>query len=181
MMGRPRYEYTSTYVWTDMDVLESIIRGCAFEVNRVLDIACGPNRAIEMALELLKPNVRYYAIDIRPEPLSLKKKESRDSEGIVADATNTPFVSGSFDIVFFHHAIDDIIETRGRGSLPDFTREGARVVRRGGTLAFSHAILSGDKYTRLAGLEDVRRAWRGRGTMKRIHGKLQDWLIFEGS
>lgn len=181
MKERPCYEYASTYVWTDMDVLESVIRGCVFEKQRVLDIACGPNRAIETALESVMPNARYYAIDIRPEPLSLKKEGFRDIEGIVADATHIPFVSGSFDIVFFHHSIDDIIETRGKGSLPDFMREGERVARRGGTLAFSHAILSGDPYTRLAGLEDVRKAWNRKGTMRRIQGRLQDWLVFEGS
>lgn len=179
MKGRPRYEYTSSYIWTDMDILKSVIRGCVFEKQRILDIACGPNRAIETALELVKPNVRYFAIDIRPEPLILKKKESKGLEGIVADATCTPFVSGSFDIVFYHHAIDDIIETRGKGSLPDFTREGERIVRKGGTLAFSHAILPGDPYTKLAGLEDVRKVWMKKGTMRRIQGNLQDWLIFE--
>lgn len=179
MKGWPRYEYTSSYIWTDMDILKSVIEGCVFEKYRALDIACGPNRAIEAALGSVKPNVRCFAIDIRPEPLAIKKEENRELEGIVADATCTPFVSGSFDIVFYHHAIDDIIETRGKGSLPGFTREGERIVRRGGTLAFSHAILSGDPYTELAGLEDVRKVRTRKGSMRRIRGDLQEWLIYK--
>lgn len=178
-MRRTRYEYSTPYTWTDRDVLESIIRGCDFKAQRALDVACGPNRAIEGALERAKPSVSYLALDLRPEPLFIKRGRSKALEGVVADATQLPFVSGAFDAIFYHHAIDDIIETRGKGSIPEFIGEGIRILRSGGTLAFSHAILSGDPYTELAGLEDVRGALTGEGKMRYIQGNLQDWLIFE--
>jgi len=180
-MKRKQYDYSAAYIWTDMDVLKSIIQGCHFKAQRALDIACGPNRAIESALELVKPSVSYFALDLRPEPLFIKRGESQALEGVVADATQLPFISGSFDVIFYHHAIDDIIETRGKGSISDFIEEGMRILRSGGTLVFSHAILSGDPYTELAGLEDVKVALAGEGKTQYMHGNLQDWLIFEKS
>ena len=156
-----------------------VIRSCDFKAQRALDVACGPNRAIEVFLKANGPGVNYLALDLRPEPLRIRRGRSKALEGVVADATRLPFVSGAFDVIFYHHAIDDIVETRGEGSIPEFIGEGIRALRGGGTLAFSHAILPEDPYTELAGLEDVRAVLRGEGKMRCIQGNRQEWLIFE--
>jgi ubiquinone/menaquinone biosynthesis C-methylase UbiE len=178
-MRETQYEYSTAYIWTDRDILEGVIRACDFRAQRALDVACGPNRAIELALEPIEPDVRCLALDLRPEPLYIRRGRSKALEGVVADATRLPFVPGAFDAIFYHHAIDDIIETRGKGAIPEFIGEGIRALRSGGTLAFSHALLSGDPYTEIAGLEDVRVALGGDGKMRCIRGNLQDWLIYE--
>jgi hypothetical protein len=92
-----------------------------------------------------------------------------------------PFAPESFDAVFFRHAIADIVETRGRGSIPLFVDEGMRIVRSGGLLAFSHAVLPEDPFTKMADLEDIIKVLPMDGEKVCIRGDYQSWLVYEKS
>ncbi|MGQ9514937.1 MAG: class I SAM-dependent methyltransferase [Thermoproteota archaeon] len=174
-----RYRYLTTYTWGEPDLLNALIEDCEIKMHGILDVACGPNRIVEIATKCIKSSSLYIALDIRPEPIILKRNESKIVQGVVADALFMPFISESYDIVFYHHAIDDIVETRGKGSIPDLIAEGERVVRSGGALVFSHSIIAGDRSTKIVGLDDVKKELDYRGEIKQIRGTFQSWLIFK--
>jgi hypothetical protein len=90
-----------------------------------------------------------------------------------------PLKSASIDLFFFHHAIDDILETEGMGGVESALNESLRVTPPGGVIAFSHRVFEYDEFTKKISLGDIETLLAGIGSFdkKRCHGGQQDWLI----
>ena len=171
--------YSSWYDWTDRNILESILNECSPRV--VVEAASGPNVAVPTILHNIHLNSAYVSIDIRKEHLQLQSLplHSKENQGIMADATYLPLRDGSVDLFIFHHALDDILETKGFNGMWASITEALRTLRHNGQMIFSHCVFSNDRYTKEISLENVARFLKKImiGSFQSIKGRRQEWLF----
>jgi len=173
--------YRHWYHWSDRGVLEAILRERRRPGLLVVEVATGPNVAVPRAVGRAAPSSRYVTLDVEREHILLQRAGSGgvEVEGVVADATCPPLVDGCADIFVFHHAIDDIFETRGVEGVRASVEAALRALRGGGCLVFSHSVFASDPFTERVGLADVRALLEGRirGQIQELEGPAQSWLI----
>jgi ubiquinone/menaquinone biosynthesis C-methylase UbiE len=110
---------------------------------RVLDVGPGSGRYTLAAAQRLGPEGQLVAVDIEPKIIErlqarLRAEGVNNVEARVADVHDLPFDGGTFDAVSLMSVIGEIPEP-GR-ALAEFHR----VLRPGGTLAFSEVLLDPD-------------------------------------
>lgn len=124
----------------------------------------------------------YIAVDTNADCLrGQQRQRSRDLHCIQANSCKLPLRTSSADLVVFHHAIDDILETCGPSGVYDSIGEALRVVRPGGYMIFSHCFIEHDPYTSEISLEDVEEMLEefGQANYNRRRARHQDWLFLE--
>ena len=104
----------------------------ASRLTRVLDVGCGSN--LDYDLALADRGVQIVAVDFSSSFLELAPRHPR-IELRLADATNLPFVPGSFDGVICSEVAEHVPDDRA------VVNEIARVLRPGGVLVFTVPIL----------------------------------------
>jgi ubiquinone/menaquinone biosynthesis C-methylase UbiE len=179
-MEKHSQSFSNWYNWTDQDVLEKLLMDYR-NPNIVIEVASGPNIAIPFIIEKKKISCFYISIDLEKSHINLQKKGigTKNVEGLIGDASNSPLINECVDIFVFHHAIDDIIETKGFKGLYASLEEAIRVLKKGGCMIFSHCIFSSDPFTKDINLSIVQSFLEGRikGNFRRVQGSMQDWLF----
>jgi ubiquinone/menaquinone biosynthesis C-methylase UbiE len=100
--------------------------------DRALDVATGAGHTAGALLEADTDSV--VATDIAPEMITTTKREFPDVAGVVCDAEQLPFASGSFDAVTCRIAAHHFPDPEA------FLGEVARVLEPGGTFAFEDNV-----------------------------------------
>jgi len=179
----PHETYSYWYNWTDLNILETLLRKCNSPNFLVVEVATGPNIAIPHVLKKITSSFRYVSLDMEKAHIQLQKEGdgTANVEGVIGDATHLPFRLRCVDVFVFHHAIDDILETRGFQGVKTSIEGALRVLKQGGFMIFSHSVFSYDPYTLNISLSDVQAFLQNRidGCFKRIQGPRQDWLLVE--
>ena len=179
----PRKTYSSWYSWSDLSVLETVLRAYHGSDPLVVEVATGPNIAVPHVLKKSASSFRYVSLDLEKTCIQLQRNGvgNMNVEAVVGDAVNLPFRHKCVDIFIFHHAIDDILETRGLEGLRASIENALRTLKIGGTIIFSHSVFDYDQYTLKIDLFKVQALLRNRveGYFKKIDGPRQKWLIVE--
>jgi len=179
----PQEIYSHWYNWTDLNILETLLRRCNRPDLLVVEVATGPNVAVPLVLKRITSSYRYVALDIEKAHIQLQKEGggTANVEGVIGDAAHLPFRHGCADVFVFHHAIDDILETRGFEGVKASIEEALRTLKAGGFMIFSHSVFSYDAYTLNISLSDVQAFLQNRisGCFRGIQGSRQDWLLVE--
>lgn len=144
-------------------------------------MATGPNIAVPYVLKRIGLPFRYVSFDIEKRHINLQKEGIQDVEGVVGDATYLPLWSRCVDVFVFHHAIDDILETRGSEGVRTSIEQALRTIKAGGCMIFSHSIFAFDPYTLKMDLSEVQDFLQTRikGKFQNIDGSRQTWLLVE--
>jgi len=179
----PREIYSHWYNWSDLHILETLFRRCYGPDFLVVEVATGPNVAVPYALKRLAPSFRYVSLDVERNHVQLQKQGAGNTnvEGLVGDATQLPFRDRCVDTFVFHHAIDDIFETRCLEGVITSIQEALRTLKAGGSLIFSHNVFTYDPYTLKINLTYVQDFLQRRikGRFQTIDGPKQRWLLIE--
>jgi SAM-dependent methyltransferase len=179
-MKKDHNRYSNWYNWTDKDVLEKLLVDYRNH-NIVIEVASGPNIAVPFIINKNKMPCFYVSIDLERSHIQLQRKGigTKNVQGLIGDATNSPLRNECVDIFIFHHAIDDIIETKSFEGLYASLREASRTLKKGGCMIFSHSVFSSDPFTKNINLSIVQSFLEGRikGSFRRYQGSLQDWLF----
>ena len=132
-------------------------------------------------LKRIGSSFHYVSFDIEKKHINLQKEGVQIVEGVVGDAVHLPLRHGCVDIFVFHHAIDDILETRGSEGIRASIEEALRTLKAGGCVIFSHCIFSYDPYTLEMDLSDVQDFLQSKvkGRFRNIDGSRQRWLLVE--
>jgi len=179
----PREVYSHWYNWSDLNVLETLLRRCYSPDFLVVEVATGPNITVPRALKKVAPSFRYVALDMERTHIQLQRAGvgAASVQGVVGDAVHLPLRSGCVDVFVFHHAIDDILETRGFGGVKASVEGVLRVLKAGGSMILSHSVFIYDPYTLKISVSDIQAFLEGKvkGRFQRIDGPRQRWLLVE--
>jgi len=179
----PKEVFDCWYNWSDLDVLETLLHSCYSPNFLVVEIATGPNIAVPHILKNIALPFRYISLDVNKAHIKLQKEGVGTSnvQGVVGDAIHIPFHNESVDMIVFHHAVDDILETRGVEGVKSSIEDALRTLKPEGCMIFSHSIFANDPYTFNIDLLDVQTFLEKRitGRFIRIKGFRQKWLIVE--
>jgi SAM-dependent methyltransferase len=148
--GRVVADYASRDYTTvaETRLLEHV--SASIDDGAVLDVGVGAGRTIP----LLEPRAkRYVAIDYSAAMVDAAKKRFATTDIRVGDARNLPFADGEFSFVFFSFNGIDYIHPDERGGA---LRELFRVLRPGGSLAFSTHNLGSPDVARGFHFEGIR-------------------------
>ncbi len=166
-----------------MNVLEALLLSCYSPNFLVVEVAPGPNIAVPHVLKRIALPFRYVSLDMEKMCIQLQKEGvgKLDMEGVAGDAVHLPFRPGCVDMFIFHHAIDDILETKGPEGLRASIEDALRTLKAGGSMIFSHSTFNYDRYTLKIDLYDVQALLQHRikGRFKSIDGRRQKWLLVE--
>lgn len=175
--------YGHWYNWSDLDVLETLLRSCYTPDFLVAEVATGPNIAVPHVLKRIRSSCDYVSLDLEKAHIRLQKKGAGAAhvQGVIGDATRLPLRDGCVDTFVFHHAVDDILETRGLEGVKSSIEEALRALKEGGCIIFSHSVFSYDHYTLKIDLPKVQTFLQRRvkGRFKMIDGIRQRWLLVE--
>jgi len=179
----PREVYGHWYSWSDLGVLETLLRRCYSPDFLVVEVATGPNIALPHVLRKIASPFRYVSLDMERAHIRLQREGvgTATVQGVVGDAVHLPLRSGCVDVLVFHHAIDDILETGGFGGVKASVEGALGVLKAGGSMIFSHSVFAYDPYTLKIGLSDIQAFLEGKvkGRFLRIDGPRQRWLLVE--
>ena len=131
LFGEQAEAYVESRVHRAGDDLDQLVEWVE-PANRALDVATGAGHTAGALLEADTDSV--VATDIAPEMIATTKRAFPDVAGVVCDAEQLPFNSGSFDAVTCRIAAHHFPDPSA------FVREVARVLEPGGTLAFEDNI-----------------------------------------
>ena len=111
-------------LWPELKIL----RECAKEGEKILDLGCGNGRLLELFKD---KNIEYVGIDNSEKLIAIAKKLHPDAKFQVADALGLPFPSGYFDKIYsiavLHHIPSKELRLQ-------FLKEAERVLKPGGFL-----------------------------------------------
>jgi len=179
----PREVYSHWYNWSDLNVLETLLRRCYSPDFLVVEVATGPNIALPHVLKRIASSFRYVALDMERTHIQLQRGGvgAASVHGVVGDAVHLPLRSGCVDVFVFHHAIDDILETRGFGGVKASVEGALGALKAGGCMIFSHSVFTYDPYTLEISVSDIQVFLEGkvRGRFQRVDGPRQRWLLVE--
>jgi len=179
----PQEAYTYWYNWSDLRVLETLLRQCFRPDLLVVEVAAGPNIAVPHVLKRNAMAFGYVSLDLQKAHIRLQRKGvgNTNVNGVVGDATRLPFRHRCVDMFIFHHAVDDILETKGFGGVKASIEEALRTLKQGAYIVFSHCVFSYDPYTLDIDLSDVQAFLQHRikGRFQRIDGPGQSWLLVQ--
>jgi len=140
--------------------------------------------AVPSALRRIAPSFRYVSLDIEKAHIQLQRKGAGKAnvEGLMGDATRLPLRDKEVDIFIFHHAIDDVLETRGSEGLMASLEEATTALKTGGCMIFSHSVFTYDLYTLKIDLTCIQDFLQGkvRARFQKFEGPMQTWLLVEG-
>jgi len=179
----PREVYGHWYSWSDLGVLETLLRRCYRPDFLVVEVATGPNIALPHVLKKIASPFRYVTLDMERAHIRLQREGvgTATVQGVVGDAARLPLRDGCVDLFVFHHAIDDILETGGFGGVKASVEGALGALRAGGCLIFSHSVFAYDPYTLKVGLSHIQALLESKvkGRFQRIDGPRQRWLLVE--
>lgn len=178
-MSEIRFNFS--YNWSDHELLEKWLAESVPAGGVVLELASGPNICTPWTLARLGRGARYIAVELDWEHLMLQRG-SLDGQPyllLLADSCQLPLADESADVAVFHHAIDDVFETRGKSGVQHTIAEAARALKPGGYMIFSHCELVGDEATFGIDLDFARQVGAGCGLVevRRESAAAQDWLL----
>jgi len=119
------YGYADSEYRLNQKKIILLMKECAHERSKVLDIGCGAGN-LSQDLKKLSPEV--YGVEINKEVAGLAK---RKIDVIIADAQFLPFRKNSFDIIVSNQVIEHIID------VDSFFMEVNRVLKNKGCLIIS--------------------------------------------
>ena len=170
-----------SYNWSDHELLEEWLAETVPADGVVFEIASGPNTCMPWALARLGRGARYIAVELDWEHLLLQRASLNRQPYLLllADGCSLPLADGCADVAVFHHAIDDVFETRGKVGVQQAVFEAARALRPGGYAMFSHCALAGDDATFGIDLDFAMQvsAESGLIEVRRACKPAQDWLL----
>ena len=180
---RVKLQWQNWYNWSDFDVLEEQLRKHYRTSFVVAEVCAGPNVAVPYALANLAGSFIYVSVDILIHHILLQRSgvPSEKVNGVLGDAVYPPLAKNSVDLIIFHHAIDDIFETRGMAGVALAIENAFETLKKGtGCMIFTHSIMDFDPDTRKVDLTDVEsilnKAFDCRQT--RINSG-QEWLVVD--
>jgi len=171
--------YRSTYFWTDEGELSRAFGLAPVPCPIVVDVAAGPNSAPGMVLAKLAPGSLYVPLDPEGHHLRLLCRElGGRCSPVLGRGSCFPFPGRSVDVVLYHHGIDDVYETEGRGGLQRSLREAWRTLRPDGLVVVGHCVFSYDPSTKEVSVEEVARQLTALGgeIAFRSKGARMEWL-----
>ncbi len=177
--------FTHWYNWSDHEVFASYLERFLPEAPVVFELASGPNIVTPYLLERTGKAYRYIACELEPYHLKLQLEGVADARvlGTISDGMHLPLQSACADMAVFHHAIDDLYETRGKAGLARSLAEAWRVLKPSGYAVFSHCEFPGDPATLEVNLDLVKllASETGFKYLERKQAQAQEWLIVQKS
>ncbi len=178
-MSEIRFDFS--YNWSDHKLLEKWLAESVPAGGVVFEIASGPNICTPWTLARLGRGARYIAIELDWEHLLLQRASLNGEPQllVLGDGCKLPLADESTDVAVFHHALDDVFETRGKPGVRQAVTEAARALRPGGYVIFSHCELVGDEATFGIDLDFAMQVGTDCGLVevRRESAAAQDWLL----
>jgi len=178
-MSEIRFDFS--YNWSDHELFEKWLAEIVPTGGVVFELASGPNICTPWTLARLDRGARYIAVELDWEHLLLQRGSLNGQPYLLllADACQLPLADESADVAVFHHAIDDVFETRGKSGVQHTITEAARALKPGGYAIFSHCELVGDDASFGIDLDFAMQACAESGLLevRRISESAQDWLL----
>lgn len=170
----------SSQKWDTGRFHEALVELCEIESgNHVLDLGCGVGRSLAAILNAVGDGGKVVGLDQMAQPLADvackfdREINSKQLELVRADALDTPFRDGQFDVVLCQNVVECVNERQA------LVAEAKRLLRPGGRLLLGHHDFDGiilasddrDLTRRLVhGFADHKQAWQdaAEGRMGRL-------------
>lgn len=135
--NRSKYAYQRYKNKIEANFLKKAISGISSKNVKILDIACGTGRMLQVVFNTNK-KIDYTGLDTSNEMFKeLKKKEifrknKKDISLVISDATKIPFKNNFFDIVYTYHLLWHI----PRKDQEKIIKEMLRITKKEGIIIF---------------------------------------------
>lgn len=181
LTGMVKLQWSNYYNWTDAYVLEEQLRIRCRPNFVVAEVCAGPNIAVPYVLNRLNKPFTYITIDLLENHIRLQKTGEESITGILADAAQLPLSNNSVDLFMFHHAIDDILETRGMRGVSLAIDDAFRTLKDDcGFMIFTHCLMWWDPDTGRIDIKDIEDILeKSFDFNKTAIESGQDWLIVD--